>query len=106
MKTWIPLLPLLLLFALGCSAEPAAEAPALEAAAEAPAPEAAKADAAKADADADADADAVDYTCPMHPEVVQKGPGSCPKCKMDLVVAGNAKADEPAEGAAHDHGSH
>ncbi|TDN95356.1 Cu2+-exporting ATPase [Salegentibacter sp. 24] len=26
-----------------------------------------------------------DYTCPMHPEVVQKGPGSCPKCGMDLV---------------------
>ena len=26
-----------------------------------------------------------EYTCPMHPEVVQKGPGTCPKCKMDLV---------------------
>jgi Cu+-exporting ATPase len=25
-----------------------------------------------------------EYTCPMHPEVVQKGPGSCPKCGMDL----------------------
>jgi Cu2+-exporting ATPase len=25
------------------------------------------------------------YTCPMHPEVVQKGPGSCPICGMDLV---------------------
>lgn len=24
------------------------------------------------------------YTCPMHPEVVQIGPGSCPKCGMDL----------------------
>lgn len=24
------------------------------------------------------------YTCPMHPEVVQKGPGSCPKCGMAL----------------------
>jgi len=21
-----------------------------------------------------------EYTCPMHPEVVQKGPGSCPEC--------------------------
>jgi Cu+-exporting ATPase len=29
------------------------------------------------------------YTCPMHPEVEQEGPGSCPKCGMDL---------EPAEG--------
>ena len=25
------------------------------------------------------------YTCPMHPEVVQDQPGSCPKCGMDLV---------------------
>ncbi|MDP3266706.1 MAG: copper-translocating P-type ATPase [Sulfuricurvum sp.] len=24
------------------------------------------------------------YTCPMHPEVQQKGPGDCPKCGMDL----------------------
>lgn len=25
------------------------------------------------------------YTCPMHPEVRQPGPGRCPKCGMDLV---------------------
>ena len=25
------------------------------------------------------------YTCPMHPEIVQDEPGSCPKCGMDLV---------------------
>ena len=24
------------------------------------------------------------YTCPMHPEVRQKGPGNCPKCGMAL----------------------
>jgi len=24
------------------------------------------------------------YTCPMHPEIVQEGPGSCPKCGMAL----------------------
>ena len=24
------------------------------------------------------------YTCPMHPEVIQVGPGSCPKCGMAL----------------------
>ena len=29
------------------------------------------------------DADAL-YTCPMHPEVVQRGPGACPKCGMAL----------------------
>jgi Cu+-exporting ATPase len=33
------------------------------------------------------------YTCPMHPEIVQIGPGSCPKCGMALV---------PMEGAAED----
>src|SRR5947209_3992258 len=26
----------------------------------------------------------VDYTCPMHPEIRQKGPGSCPICGMAL----------------------
>ena len=26
----------------------------------------------------------VEYTCPMHPEVVQDHPGSCPKCGMAL----------------------
>jgi len=26
----------------------------------------------------------VDYTCPMHPEIVQPGPGDCPKCGMAL----------------------
>jgi Cu+-exporting ATPase len=25
------------------------------------------------------------YTCPMHPEVQQEGPGSCPRCGMALV---------------------
>jgi hypothetical protein len=27
------------------------------------------------------------YTCEMHPEVKSKEPGTCPKCKMDLVKA-------------------
>jgi Cu+-exporting ATPase len=31
-----------------------------------------------------ASADGADYTCPMHPEVRQKGSGSCPKCGMAL----------------------
>jgi Cu(I)/Ag(I) efflux system membrane fusion protein len=25
------------------------------------------------------------YTCPMHPQIVQHGPGACPICGMDLV---------------------
>ena len=28
----------------------------------------------------------VTYTCPMHPEVKKKGPGSCPKCGMALEL--------------------
>ncbi len=31
------------------------------------------------------EAGAVQYTCPMHPEVVTNAPGQCPKCGMDLV---------------------
>ncbi|WP_372794373.1 HAD-IC family P-type ATPase, partial [Lutibacter sp.] len=27
----------------------------------------------------------IQYTCSMHPEVIQNTPGSCPKCGMDLV---------------------
>jgi len=35
------------------------------------------------------------YTCPMHPEVVQQGPGSCPKCGMALELRSPAAtADE------------
>jgi Cu+-exporting ATPase len=33
---------------------------------------------------APAAADDREFTCPMHPEVVQRGPGSCPKCGMAL----------------------
>lgn len=31
------------------------------------------------------------YTCPMHPEVREASPGSCPKCGMPLVKAADAK---------------
>ena len=34
------------------------------------------------------------YTCPMHPEIVQVGPGSCPKCGMALVPMGGATDDD------------
>lgn len=36
------------------------------------------------DADNTGEKDTAIYTCPMHPEVEQVGPGSCPKCGMDL----------------------
>ncbi len=38
------------------------------------------------------------YTCPMHPEVRQEGPGTCPKCGMalepELVTAVEEKNPE------------
>jgi P-type Cu+ transporter len=34
------------------------------------------------------------YTCPMHPEVRQEGPGSCPKCGMALEAEAPAAAEE------------
>ena len=36
------------------------------------------------------------YTCPMHPEVRQNGPGSCPKCGMTLVPVAPQSAAMPA----------
>src|SRR5947207_1834658 len=30
------------------------------------------------------DGAAVEYTCPMHPEIVHSGPGTCPICGMAL----------------------
>lgn len=27
----------------------------------------------------------VQYTCPMHPEVISDKPGKCPECGMELV---------------------
>ncbi len=38
------------------------------------------------------------YTCPMHPQIVQEGPGPCPICGMALEPMG-----VPAE---HEHGGH
>lgn len=41
------------------------------------------------------------YTCPMHPEVRQDRPGTCPKCGMQLVP--EKAHDQPLEGM-HEHG--
>ncbi len=38
-----------------------------------------------------------EYTCPMHPEVVQQGPGTCPICGMALEP--RTPSAEPAESA-------
>ena len=38
------------------------------------------------------------YTCPMHPEVQQKGPGACPKCGMALEpMVAQAGEEDTAE---------
>ncbi|PIR39767.1 MAG: copper-translocating P-type ATPase [Alphaproteobacteria bacterium CG11_big_fil_rev_8_21_14_0_20_39_49] len=37
------------------------------------------------------------YTCPMHPEVEQIGPGSCPKCGMALEPKGGAIDEDKSE---------
>ncbi len=39
---------------------------------------------------------AIEYTCPMHPEVVRNEPGSCPKCGMALEPR-NAPAEDNTE---------
>ena len=36
----------------------------------------------------------VEYTCPMHPEIVRPGPGSCPICGMTLEPREVTKAEE------------
>jgi P-type Cu+ transporter len=47
---------------------------------------------------AEADADA-EYTCPMHPQIVQRGPGSCPICGMALEPKEVTAEASPAENA-------
>ena len=38
-----------------------------------------------------------EYTCPMHPEIRQKGPGSCPICGMALEPVNVTLDDQPNE---------
>ena len=35
------------------------------------------------------------YTCPMHPEILQEGPGACPKCGMALESVATTHAEAP-----------
>jgi len=55
---------------------------------------AAKPPAAKAPPPRPAAAEAGIYTCPMHPEVRQHGPGACPDCGMDLEPAMISASEE------------
>ena len=49
---------------------------------------------------ADSGTGAIIYTCPMHPEVRQNAPGSCPKCGMTLVPEAPAAAAGEIGGSA------
>ncbi len=42
------------------------------------------------------------FVCPMHPEIMQDHPGTCPICGMDLVESPNRTTDHTA----HDNGIH
>ena len=44
----------------------------------------------------------ITYTCPMHPEVRQKGPGKCPGCGMDLIPEKKKMAKSGEEHTGHD----
>ena len=44
-----------------------------------------------------ASTDKVSYTCPMHPEVQESKPGSCPKCGMALERSGAPAPDSRGE---------
>lgn len=43
----------------------------------------------------EAESQGTEYTCPMHPEIVQIGPGSCPICGMALEPKVISLDDEP-----------
>ena len=42
------------------------------------------------------EATAARYACPMHPQAVATGPGTCPICGMQLVAADAEAPDDPA----------
>ena len=48
----------------------------------------------------------MEYTCPMHPEVLKNEPGSCPICKMKLVEKSADKSEtNKHEGHSHNNNS-
>src|SRR5207245_1551599 len=40
----------------------------------------------------------VEYTCPMHPDVIRSAPGACPICGMALDVRTMTAVDGPTPG--------
>lgn len=45
------------------------------------------------------------WTCPMHPNVKQAGPGKCPICGMDLVRSDASSAGGQGSSSSHSHSS-
>jgi FtsP/CotA-like multicopper oxidase with cupredoxin domain len=43
------------------------------------------------------------WTCPMHPEVISDGPGTCPSCGMKLIPAESGVAADGGHSHAHSH---
>jgi P-type Cu2+ transporter len=41
------------------------------------------------------------YTCPMHPEIIQDKPGNCPKCGMSLTPITSTQSDSRSHYHAH-----
>jgi len=46
------------------------------------------------------------FTCPMHPEIRQDGPGNCPICHMNLVPVDEQTAEKTADPSHHGHCHH
>ena len=46
---------------------------------------------------------AMDYTCPMHPEIHMSSPGHCPKCGMTLVPIKDGQSNKRGIPNAHNH---
>lgn len=44
--------------------------------------------------------DVTEYTCPMHPQILQDHPGTCPICGMELVI--RSTGSEPVDAATED----
>jgi len=55
--------------------------------------------------DTSSSGDGTKYTCSMHPQVMQDGPGSCPLCGMDLTPV-KKKAPTPADTSGSDTDPH
>lgn len=45
----------------------------------------------KQDTTLTSDSTKINYTCPMHSEIISDKPGTCPKCGMELVKMGKGK---------------